>query len=681
MYYLPLLLLPLLILSNTVRAQKPPLDTSVYTHWPEISDYAISPDGAYVYYSVINQDRHVLYTCLVNTGSRRVKKLKTKGRCVFTRDSQTFLYRDTDDWVTACDLKSFVSLRLFKASSFQYIHQKSGEYLIAWLDDRKSDCIVRDLKTAKIYRLKDVVNFVLSGDQQEILITCSPTMQSRQTLHLFRFDRFESRQLFSARHIRSPVQSEDHRWIAWIGTTNVTATETIYIYDRRKQQMLLTWPADEGQLEGSRIASLIKFSEAGDRLFLELKRPGRSEKRSKITIWSYQDAKLKSNESGWEPSTSFIAVISLKSGKFIRLQQPDDQLMFGNDGLTDDYLFTSVCKGEYFDRYWNRALEIHSIMTSTKDGSRKEIPVFYGSLSPDKGFVVGYDRQMRDLYSYNIATGEMINLTQNIPAAISMPDIPIETNTKGLRYFCWTSDNAVIVYGSYDIWKINYTGSHHLCNLTQAKGSKEKIRFRLPAGMEGKVLGATQKLTVMATDSAKKHNGYYELDLLSGSLQRLFMGPYVFDDPDDGLLGGGEFVKAPDSAVFLVMRSSPRQSPNLYTTKDFRQFTLISDVFPEKKYRWMDCRLITINTTDGRQEQALLYTPENMDTSVKSPAIVYVYEKKSQEAHRFQKPGVPSGSDLDIGWFASHGYVIIVPDIHYRSGSIGPSSFLLSWVQ
>lgn len=147
------------------------------------------------------------------------------------------------------------------------------------------------------------------------------------------------------------------------------------------------------------------------------------------------------------------------------------------------------------------------------------------------------------------------------------------------------------------------------------------------------------------------------------------MGPYVYSLL--GLEHSAPPIKARDADIYLVKRSSTEKSPNYYWTQDWKTLTPLSEIYPEKAYNWVRSELITIQTIDGRKEQAVLYKPEDFDSTKKYPVIINYYERKSQELNQYHKPGNPSGGDLDISWFVSHGYLVCTPDIHYKTGAIG----------
>jgi dipeptidyl aminopeptidase/acylaminoacyl peptidase len=72
-------------------------------------------------------------------------------------------------------------------------------------------------------------------------------------------------------------------------------------------------------------------------------------------------------------------------------------------------------------------------------------------------------------------------------------------------------------------------------------------------------------------------------------------------------------------------------------------------------------------------KKGALYKPENFDASKNYPVIVYYYELKSACVNTYFVPRYCDG-DINIPYFVSQGYLVFMPDIHYRVGEIGESA-------
>jgi dipeptidyl aminopeptidase/acylaminoacyl peptidase len=126
----------------------------------------------------------------------------------------------------------------------------------------------------------------------------------------------------------------------------------------------------------------------------------------------------------------------------------------------------------------------------------------------------------------------------------------------------------------------------------------------------------------------------------------------------------------------------------VYTTESFQRFPdlLLSDLsFASSKqistanpqqsdYSWGTAELMTWTSLDGDELEGLLFKPENFDPNRKYPMIVNFYERSSTELHDHIYPK-PERSTINYALYASNGYVIFNPDVHYRIGYPGESCY------
>ncbi|HEY1200078.1 MAG TPA: prolyl oligopeptidase family serine peptidase, partial [Niastella sp.] len=95
-------------------------------------------------------------------------------------------------------------------------------------------------------------------------------------------------------------------------------------------------------------------------------------------------------------------------------------------------------------------------------------------------------------------------------------------------------------------------------------------------------------------------------------------------------------------------------------------------VYPERNYNWLTSELVSWRTLDGSISQGVLYKPENFDSSRRYPLIFDYYDKRSIELNVYRIPGYSDG-EINIPWFVSNGYMVFIPDIHYKIGHVGES--------
>ncbi len=93
-----------------------------------------------------------------------------------------------------------------------------------------------------------------------------------------------------------------------------------------------------------------------------------------------------------------------------------------------------------------------------------------------------------------------------------------------------------------------------------------------------------------------------------------------------------------------------------------------------KAYNWVTASLLNWLTYNGEATSGILYKPENFDSTKKYPVIFLIYERVSNGLNKFILPELCTGS-INIPYFASRGYLVFCPDIHYKLGETGNSIY------
>jgi len=228
---------------------------------------------------------------------------------------------------------------------------------------------------------------------------------------------------------------------------------------------------------------------------------------------------------------------------------------------------------------------------------------------------------------------------------------------------------AAIVQHRYDLWLLPLDGSGPK-NLTNGVGAKNEIRFRIlrpmPAdptvprwvGPRG-TIDLTKPVTLSAYGQWTKKSGYYEL--AGGQLKEL-----VYEDASYG-----NPVRAMKADKFLFTRQTFVEFPDLRVSgPSFQDSKKISDANPQQKdYLWGHRVLFDFKNKDGMRLQGILAIPDDYKPGEKRPMLVIFYEKNSQNMHIYSAPSyLPSMGRMPVQ-AVSDGYLTMLPDIHFRTGS------------
>ncbi len=329
--------------------------------------------------------------------------------------------------------------------------------------------------------------------------------------------------------------------------------------------------------------------------------------------------------------------------------------------------------------YYVRILSDSSIIILKKhagDGGLKNF-----SNSPDGRFLVFWDNEVNAYFCLDMITRATRNISKDIPTSLRkhakyLYDNNDERSVGPVAAWC-TNNDSFLLYDQYDIWQVDPFHRRRPRNITHYYGQKYKTRLQLVYG-PGKetqdrtplIYSSSDSLLLVCLNERTFWNGFMNLNLRTGIITPLFMGPYTFYITAYQLPQPACFscdvvpMKARDSMIYLVQRQSAAEAPNFFCTKDFHHFQNITQLNPSKNTIWYSTELLKWKMPDGQNDYGILYKPDNFDATKQYPLIVHIYKQLSQEMYQFQYPFYME-DNLNIPWFVSNGYLVFVPDIYY----------------
>ena len=427
--------------------------------------------------------------------------------------------------------------------------------------------------------------------------------------------------------------------------------------------------------------AFLNFSRDGRKLFFGIA-PIRKPKdttlvdfeTARLDIWHYNDDYLQPQQlvqANVELRRSYMAVLHHGQDNFIQLgTDSSENVMLVDEGNADHVLATST-KGNRITQQWEGFTRQASYIISTRDGSRKLVRQKqrgFAIASPKGKYVIWYDVSEKNYYTYNVSTGVTRNVSKTIPEHLynDEDDHPDDPPPFGIA--AWTEDDRdVLIYDRYDIWKTDPDGQKQPVNITNGLGKKNKIVFRyLNTNREKRFITADETILLSAFNRVNKYDGFYSLSLKEKADPiQLTMGPYAFTDP----------LKAKNADRYILGRMNIKESPDVYSTTDFRSLTRLSAINPQQQgYNWLTSELVRWKMFDGKQAEGLLFKPENFDPNKKYPVIFYFYEKNADGLYNYRAPA-PSASTINIAYFVSNGYLVFDPNIYYKNGEPGESAY------
>ena len=425
----------------------------------------------------------------------------------------------------------------------------------------------------------------------------------------------------------------------------------------------------------------VSFSKSGSQLFFgtaplwPLKDTSLPEfDRVSVDIWHYNDdqimpMQLRSVETELKRAYTarydfkLNAVVPLGSTKFRNVIQTND-----GDGSV---FYAATDEGKRIASQWQGYTKSDIYTINPIDGNAKLIKANLksGNVQPSVSgnLLLYYDEPAKKYFVYNHTTGATVQIAKDITAPLydEENDVPDDPNAYGVMR--WTeNDQYVLLYDRFDIWQVDPLGKQKSICLTAGRANKISYRF-IATDPDQKFVKTGDQLLLRVFDEKDKTAGLATLVYGTGALTVLFkekvaLSPLV--------------QKAKDADVLLYTKESYVQSPALYASSvnggNVNQ--LATTNAQQINYNWGNAELFTWKAYTGKIAEGILYKPENFDATKKYPMIVYFYERNNQTLYNYIPPA-PTASRLNISFFVSRGYVVLVPDIWYKTGYPGQGAY------
>ena len=698
------LMLPCLLLSVALQAQKKPLDHTVFDSWEAVANTAISPSGRVIAYEVNpqegdgtlylrisgkKQDRVVeiprgykatlldddsYAVCLIKPFFARTRRAKIDKKKAddMPKDSLAVINLKTGDVRKFPDVKSYkTGVHGLQAFAFA----TADTTFIPKPERKKKDMggplAVYYFADGSIDTLRNVSNYAFSKDGLQLALVRELGKQKMNTgfyrvaareasflpdtvvwLGLPVFDETGSRALFLTAADTLSSGSKHAVLNLWNGSSA-----------RQLDASLSALPEGWGITENSKPS----FSYNGQRIFVgvqELVPPKDTSlvpfETPGLDIWNWDADDIppayKANQKREETRTFMAEVVNgslrpLTTGRM-------DRLSLGNRGDSPVHMLVSI--DNPVETQWN-----YQMQKSIYIGGKKvyEGPTTDESLSPEAHYAIWWDYS--DLKWHICNTADLSVRAVEGSFQDEDDDHPTRPDPYGMAGWL-EGDSAVLLYDKYDIWKVSPDGSA----TRQTFGREKELTYRYIDTRnreEERFIPSIVYASVF--DNKTKENGFITLSLSSAKKNK------AADIHQD--LGGysySGFRKARNADVLLCQKGNFRNPMDLYclTAKKAEKLTAINPQIAD--YNWGMVELYKWTAFDGTRLEGLLYKPEDFSPEKKYPVICYFYEKDSETLYSHITVQ-PMWSIINIPFFVSRGYVVFVPDIVYHAGIPGESAY------
>jgi dipeptidyl aminopeptidase/acylaminoacyl peptidase len=376
-----------------------------------------------------------------------------------------------------------------------------------------------------------------------------------------------------------------------------------------------------------------------------------------VNIWHWADEAIQpaqQRRATRDRNRSYLAAVHLDNGRMVpladSLMRSVDLTRDGRWGVGEDPTpYISDWKPAYTDLY----------RVDTRTGERTPVlekQLRSLGLSPDSEHFLYWKEG--DVWLYTLADDAHRNLTASAPVDFANQEFDHFGEKPPYGLAGWTRDgDAVLLYHRYDVWHQPLDGSPAR-NLTEGRGAQDEIRFRyVRTDPEERFIDLSKPLLFSAYGEWTKKEGFFELR--GDDLRELTWEDRKFGRPQ----------KAEEADRYLFTVQTFQEFPDLWVSDgDFSDRDQVSVANPQQEeYRWGHRILFDYTNADGVPLQGTLAIPDGYEEGQKLPMIVRFYEKYSQDLHAYATPIYRHQPNFSGS--VSNGYLLMMPDIHFRVGS------------
>ncbi len=426
--------------------------------------------------------------------------------------------------------------------------------------------------------------------------------------------------------------------------------------------------SDNGNLSFSKDGSQVYFGAALPAAEKKDDADAGTDEKAIVEVWSSKDdfiQPIQKVQAGRDRNRTFTATVSIAGGKVVQIADNDmetatmsenPQYAIGSDNREyrreQDY-------GEHVSDVY-----LFDTTTGTRKLVAKKVRGAY-TWSPSGRYLLAYDG--KDWNTVSVPDGKKVNLTSGISVKFwneedDHPDTPPAYGNAG-----WTQDGKyVLLYDHNDIWRVAPDGSGAK-NITAGYGRAHDLRFRYvreDTDTRERWIDSSKPLLLHAENLSTWDTGFFRASIDGGEPKQLIMGAKNYAMP----------VKAKNADVYLLTEQTFSEFPDLVTTDGtFKEIRKVSHANPQQdQLLWGTSEVVHYKNADGVALSAALYKPANFDPKKKYPMMVYIYEKLTQNVNHFVAPA--PGTNINISYYTSNGYLVLTPDIVYVTGYPGQSA-------
>jgi len=568
-----------------------------------------------------------------------------------------------------------------RVQSFALVNKEQYILLFCNEEEGKTKIIIQNLEGDVIETIPNVTSFSVSPKSDKLAF-CT-TNSNGASVGILQF----GKKIFNTNVINSNLKLFEN--VIWQkeGTSIVFAgrkiagkdlyADTILYYKIKNKQLFLydtsiekSWPKE--MILEANYSSSLGISDDEQRVFFMMKKiPAETsvKNNSDVEVWNSADKDIYPirNTYGTPDSNSRLAVWWPETGKFRAVDGSLQSILNGNQQFALSYNVSDNKPTTKFDA--DRNYYLVDITTGEKTRFLQQHSGGYGylNMSPN-GKYIAYFKGV-DWWVYSLTDKKHTNITENTD--VQFYNITYYNSDELAPYGIpgWTTDDqSLLLYDQFDIWEFNPNGTKTK-RLTNGRGNSKIFRFVKDKNNNGlvsksRIFDLSGHLPLKVETKDYSESGYYSL--LKGQAEQSLVYRQKW-------ISG--YRKAKDANAFMFLQEDFNKSPSLYVKKGNNPPVTIFKSNPQSDcYGWGSSRLIDYKNSKGVYMKGVLYYPFNYNPEKKYPMIVSIYEKQTKALHSYTNPSLLNGSRLNVTYFTSQGYFVLLPDIIYEIGNPGFSA-------
>ena len=710
--------------------QKKPLDHTVYDHWKDLRNTAVSDNGNWIFYE-INPQQGDGWLYLFDVRRNRLDSLPRGHKARFTADGKVLVYTIRPQFEKVLHLKRKKvkkdklpsdSLALYstefglwkKFGQIQKVEvpKAASDWIAVLMKKEKNPekkekdktkgtsknkrkklkkaqgavLMLYNVKTGDSVSFKNVTHFALSKNGKTCIFASVPRdTVSRITVMTFFTNSQKTDTLYAAdAYVKNVAIDEAGNQVAFTYSQDTVKNKAygLYYVDLKKDKKVLISGNNFDHLRKGWSVSThgkIYFNKTGSELYFgtapkplpPLKDTLAPGEKVSLDIWTYHDTLIQPQQKVQlkrEKTRSFVAVFYPQDNRLVQLAGPKLKEVRINPKVKGIYSLGFDNRPYLKMTSWIGQWYSDVYLVNRKTGKKKLIiPKLAGNAS--------LSPNQQFVAWYNIQDSAWYTYSVKAGKSINLTErIPHP-------FYNVLNDvpNMAPPYGMAGWTKKGQLVVYDRYDLWKLDPSGKTSPVNLTSGIGRKedlrfrflkldknAQHLPDNMLLSAFQLRNKKAGFYALNLKNRKPAKLVLDDFAYNHP----------LKAKNAPEIIWRKESFRVYPDLYVSNlEFSNAKKISNTNPQQKnYLWGTVKLVHWTTFDGDTMQGLLYKPANFNPNKKYPMLVYFYERYSNRLHRYYSPR-PIRSVINFSYYASNGYLIFVPDIKYSVGYPGASAY------